>query len=92
MKKIKKFNEVLRDPFFYKNDVSIINIYLVEVTNNGKWEMNHGFYLVKATSETEARSIIEKNILSDEDIVNITTIEQFMGDKNIQTIIQSQEM
>ena len=78
-------------------------IFIVETTNKGEWETNHGYHLVKSSDIDEARSIAKDNI--PDQIIQIVEINEFLNNEDIdfpiswihvkgkmRTIINSQEM
>lgn len=78
-------------------------IFIVETTNNGKWEMNHGYHIVKATNIDDAKIIAMSNI--EGEIIQTVEINDFLDNDSIifpasrvhvkgeiRTIIYSQEM
>jgi hypothetical protein len=68
-------------------------IFLVEMTNNDDWEMNHGFHLAIASSKDQVKDIINehiKELYPDIKIFNITNLKDFIGNKIIKTILFSQ--
>lgn len=77
--------------------------FIVETTNKGEWETNHGYHLVKARDIDEARSITKDNI--PDQIIQTVEINEFLSNEDIdfpiswihvkgkmRTIINSQEM
>lgn len=91
MENIKKFNDNnWASVHRITNDI----IYLVEMTNGSDWETNHGYHLVRASSEKEVESIIQKNIgnlYPDREIVSIKSLNDFIGNEKLKTILSSQE-
>ena len=73
-------------------------LFIVETTNNEKWETNHGFHLVEADSKELAIQTAHLSITADS-VVTAYDLKEFMRSNfqsmqsgKIKTIIESQTM